>query len=73
MPSVGGQREIICPLCQHKGKVTTRRVKRKRGISGGKATAACLTLGWSMLATGLARKEEATEARCGNCKQQWDF
>ncbi len=46
------QREIVCPHCQTKGNVHTKSVKQKKGISGGKATAAVFTLGVSMLATG---------------------
>ena len=64
---------IICPHCQIRGSVRTAKVKRKRGVSGGKATAAVLTLGWSMLATGLSRKEMVTHAACGNCGSEWDF
>jgi hypothetical protein len=37
------------------------------------ATAAVLTGGVSMLATGLSRKEKLTQARCDNCHNQWDF
>jgi hypothetical protein len=53
--------------------VTTSQIKQKVGISGGKATAALLTSGVSMLATGLSRKETATQARCTNCGQAWVF
>jgi ABC-type nickel/cobalt efflux system permease component RcnA len=63
--------EIICPHCQVKGYVHTKSVNRKKGVSGGKATGAILTLGWSLLATGLSRKERVTEAWCGNCKAEW--
>jgi len=48
-------------------------VKRKKGVSGAKATGAILTLGWSLLATGLSRKEEITQAHCENCQATWDF
>jgi len=64
---------MICPHCQQKGNVRTRRVTRKRGVSGGKATAAVLTAGVSLLATGLSRKEGSTEAYCGICKSTWEF
>jgi hypothetical protein len=64
---------MVCPHCQAKGKVRTKGVKRKKGISGAKATGALLTLGWSMLATGLSRKEGATQAHCGHCNSTWDF
>ena len=63
----------ICPHCQTKGFVRTIPVKRKKGVSGAKATGAILTLGFSMLATGLSRKENVTQAHCGNCNSTWDF
>jgi hypothetical protein len=66
-------RAMICPHCGVRGKVRTKFVDRKKGISGGKATAAVLTGGVSMLATGLSRKEKLTQARCDNCQNQWDF
>lgn len=66
-------KEMICPHCHTKGSVRTRSVKRKAGISGGKATAALLTGGFSILATGLSRKNKVTEARCTNCKAKWTF
>jgi predicted RNA-binding Zn-ribbon protein involved in translation (DUF1610 family) len=65
--------KIVCPQCQVAGKVTTRAIKQKKGISGGKATGAVLTSGVSMLATGLSRKEGATAAACGNCGSHWVF
>ena len=65
--------EMICPQCQTKGHVSTLPTKRKKGISGAKATGAVLTLGWSLLATGLSRKEQVTQAHCGNCNSTWDF
>lgn len=64
---------ITCSQCQTKGHVHTLPTKRKKGISGAKATGAVLTLGWSVLATGLSRKEEVTQAHCGNCGSTWDF
>jgi len=64
---------LICPHCQSKGLVRTQSVKKKTGISGGKATAAILTGGISLLATGLSRKDQMTQARCGNCMSQWFF
>lgn len=63
---------IVCPHCQTAGKVTTKPMKVKRGISGGKATGAILTGGVSMLATGLSRKEATTQCRCGNCGMTWN-
>lgn len=62
---------IVCPHCGVAGRVTTRQVRVKRGISGGKATGALLTGGVSMLATGLSRKEGHTAMSCGNCGMGW--
>lgn len=62
-----------CPQCQTTGQVHTRRIKSKKGISGGKATAAVLTGGVSLLATGLSRKEAETKAFCAKCKSVWHF
>ena len=64
---------MVCPHCQQQGGVRTKKIDRKRGISGGKATAALLTGGVSMLATGLSRKEHITRARCTKCGNGWDF
>lgn len=64
---------MVCPHCQAKGVVRTKSVKQKRGVSGTKATAALLTGGVSLLATGLSRKESLTEAYCENCKSIWHF
>jgi hypothetical protein len=66
-----GSAAIICPHCQLRGHVSTTAVKVKRGISGGKATGAVLTAGVSLLATGLSRKERATQFKCGNCHVSW--
>uniref|UniRef100_A0A6H2A635 Putative transcription elongation protein n=1 Tax=viral metagenome TaxID=1070528 RepID=A0A6H2A635_9ZZZZ len=66
-------RNMICPHCQTKGSVTTQQVKKKIGISGGKATAAVLTCGISMLGTGLSRKQKMTEASCGRCGATWSY
>ena len=63
--------QIVCPHCQGRGQVHTKRVRVKRGISGGKATGAVLTAGFSILATGLSRKEAATQATCNNCHVTW--
>jgi hypothetical protein len=63
----------ICPHCQTKGTVTTRHVQVKKGVSGGKLTAAFLTLGLSLFAVGLSRRESPTEARCSKCGSVWHF
>lgn len=60
--------QLVCPLCMKSGNVYTKLVKRKKGLSGGKATAAILTGGISMLGTGLSRKEKQTECYCKNCR-----
>lgn len=65
--------QLICPHCQTKGSVRTKLVVQKKGISGGKATAALLTAGTSILLTGLSRKEDATQAHCDNCNCSWVF
>jgi transcription elongation factor Elf1 len=64
---------MICPHCQTKGSVRTQQITQKAGISGGKATAAILTAGVSLLGTGLSRKEQRTQAHCGNCHATWQF
>jgi hypothetical protein len=70
----GGVRPaMICPHCQTQGKVRTKPFTKKAGISGGKATAALVTGGLSVLATGLSRKEHQTQAHCGNCQATWTF
>lgn len=66
---------LACPHCGKRGKVQTRTVKRKAGISGGKAVAGILTGGMSLLVPGigLSRREKGTEARCNFCGSQWGF
>lgn len=64
---------MVCPHCNEKGKIRTMPVVHKKGISGGKATAALFTGGVSMLATGLSRKESSTQAHCANCNNIWQF
>jgi hypothetical protein len=64
---------MLCPHCSARGRIRTKEVVNKRGVSGGKATAALLTGGISLLATGLSRKEEGTEAHCECCTSTWTF
>ena len=64
---------MVCPHCQTKGKIRTKPVEQKSGISGGKATAAVLTGGVSLLAVGLSRKQELTQAHCEACSSTWHF
>lgn len=66
-----GKAALICPHCQVRGRVQTRTVRQKKGISGGKAAGAVLTGGLSILGTGLSRKEQATEMWCRNCNTKW--
>ena len=63
---------IRCPHCGSVGGVTTHKGKRKAGISGGKATAAVLTMGLSLGATGLSKKVRATALNCGHCGMEWN-
>src|SRR5262249_17608110 len=64
---------MVCPHCQTKGHIRTKLMDRKKGVSGTKATAAVLTGGVSVLATGLSRTERLTRAACGSCGNAWDF
>lgn len=66
-----GDSQKVCPHCGVRGRVTSRSVKQKKGISGGKATGAVLTGGLSILGTGLSRKEKATQMHCHNCNTVW--
>jgi transcription elongation factor Elf1 len=66
-------KHMICPHCQSKGTVRTKRIKKKSGISGGKVMGGILTGGLSLLATGLSRKHRMTEAKCSNCGNRWYF
>jgi hypothetical protein len=65
--------KMLCPHCQERGCVHVKEVKRKMGVSGGKATAALLTAGLSLWVAGLSRKEKISEAYCGNCETTWHF
>jgi hypothetical protein len=65
--------DLVCPYCQTRGRVTISQVKVKGGISGGKATGAILTGGFSLLATGLSRVGYVTQKTCGKCLQTWTF
>ncbi len=66
-------RKMICPHCQTTGKIYIKLIKQKKGISGAKATGALLTAGFSILATGLSRKEQCTQAHCVECNSTWNF
>lgn len=62
---------VKCPHCETVGQVRGKTVTSKSGVSGGKASAAILTGGLSVLATGLSRKSSAMELMCGNCTVRW--
>jgi hypothetical protein len=64
---------MIYPHCQVKGRVHARRVRVDSGIAGGKATAAVLTGGLSVVVTGLSNTADRTEAACENCLAVWQF
>ena len=64
---------MMCPHCQIKGKIRTKKITKKTGVSGSKAAAAVVTGGLSVLAVGLARKEASTQAHCDNCGNDWFF
>ena len=70
---IGNRPEMVCPHCGKNGTVSTKGIKRKDGISGGKATLAILSGGFSLLATGLSRKKHGTVARCANCEVVWQI
>jgi len=62
---------ICCPHCQTRGAVTASDVVQKVGISGAKVTAALFTGGFSLLGTGLSRKEKRTAMSCEACGMKW--
>lgn len=64
---------MFCPHCQTKGRIRTKVITQKKGVSGSKATAAVITGGLSVLAVGLSRKEASTQAHCENCSNTWLF
>ena len=64
---------MACPHCNTTGKIRTKPITQKKGVSGGKATAAVFTAGISLLATGLSRKENNTQAHCVHCSNTCYF
>ena len=64
---------LCCPHCRKYGFVRTEKTTVKRGISGGKTTAALLTGGLSMLYTGLSQEDTMTRVTCSNCGSTWLF
>jgi hypothetical protein len=65
-------KRVNCPHCQGVGTVTAKGVKKKKGFSTGKATAALLTGGISLVGTGLAQKGEVTQLTCSACGISWE-
>ena len=66
------QARIRCAYCGETGCVSKTFVRRKQGISGGKATGALFTGGASMVFTGLSRKQQMSHMFCRNCHMEWD-
>lgn len=64
---------VVCGQCNTTGMCRVKLIDKKVGVSGGKATAAILTGGVSLLATGLARKEKVSQVTCGHCNSSWQF
>ncbi len=65
--------QMVCPHCNTTGRVRTKTLIQKKGISGGKATATILTGGLSLLVTGLSRRERKTQGHCTHCNNTWVF
>ena len=63
--------EMVCPHCETKGQVTTRKVSGAPSSSGDTLATAILTAGISLLGSGLSRKLTVTQAWCGNCGEAW--
>jgi regulator of protease activity HflC (stomatin/prohibitin superfamily) len=63
--------KLQCPHCHVTGQVTAHGRRDKKGISGGKATAAFLTFGVSLLFVGLSRREDHVHLYCRNCGMTW--
>jgi hypothetical protein len=71
-PSAFRAHRLNCPHCQGIGTVTVATVTKKKGVSTGKATAALLTGGISLIGTGLAKKGEVSQLTCGACGISWE-
>jgi len=63
--------KVACPHCGTVGSVRYNHERVNTGISGGKATAAVLTGGTSVLFTGLSGHLRVSTAWCDHCKAQW--
>jgi len=66
-----GDSRIICPYCHQRGDVHVTVGREKQGFSTGKVVAAIVTLGFTLLLTGLARKDDVTRLECDNCGMGW--
>jgi hypothetical protein len=64
--------KLQCKYCNGTESVRYKRFTRKAGFSAGKATAAVLTGGYSLLATGLSKQEGVGKFYCENCKMSWE-
>ncbi len=64
-----GDKAIVCPFCQTRGTVRT---KKKSQTSVGKGIGAALTFGVSTIFTGLNKHQSLIQATCAQCKQTWD-
>ena len=65
--------KVVCPHCTERGMVHVKKINKKAGVSGAKATGALLTGGLSLLVAGLSRSVAVTAAYCANCKSNWEF
>lgn len=65
-----GDKAIVCPFCQTRGTVRT---KKKSQTSVGKGIGAALTFGASTIFTGLNKHSSLIQAKCSQCKQTWDI
>lgn len=65
-----GDKAIVCPFCQTRGTVRT---KKKSQTSVGKGIGAALTFGVSTIFTGLNKHQSLIQATCAQCKQTWDI
>lgn len=63
---------VLCPFCRtNPPNVTSKVVTVKGRISPGKLSGALLTGGTSLLATGLAHKENRRVYTCLHCEKRW--
>lgn len=65
--------KLVCPHCQTRGEVRTKRIDRSVGVSGAKVAAAVLFSPLLLFFTGIGRREGATRATCDRCSSTWTF